>query len=229
MNLTVFKYAFRRGLNIVSLVANLGLPIVLILFARGIFDDASLGFLLIALMIMVGSFYMAKSIQEDKMTGVLMRILCGPVSMRSYLVQNFFASMIPAMLQAIIVCVLGVIIHGWQIEFAALLALSYSMLSASTIGMSFAWSCVFKNKESSSAAFIALLTFATFLGGFLIGLSSLPDILYYLGAILPGQWAVRSINELIAHGATGTYWLAILAMALFTIMFLLYGGKRRLV
>jgi len=71
----------RRGFNPVSVIANFFVPFSLLVFAQGLFDTNDLsgmnawGFLLVALTIMVGMFYMAKSIQNDKINGVLVRIL----------------------------------------------------------------------------------------------------------------------------------------------------------
>jgi ABC-type multidrug transport system permease subunit len=233
--MTVFKYAFRRSFNPVTIIANFALPLVLVAFASGMFEmqhtgpNDQWGFFLVAMTICVGSFYSAKSIQNDKMSGVLTRIIAGPITMRSYLVQNFMAAIIPCIALCLAVGGLGMAIHGWELQFAAALTLSYTMLAASSIGLSVAWSCLFENKESSAAVFTVLITFMSFTGGFLISLNALPDILYYGGAILPSHWVSRGIISLLDYGITSGWWLSILAMLLFTIAFLLYGGKRRLI
>jgi len=149
--------------------------------------------------------------------------------MRSYLIQNFFAAIIPAAILCLLLGFTGFILHGWYFDFALALSLIYIMLSASSIGLSFAWSCLFKSKEASAAMFTMLISLISFVGGFMIPLSMLPDVLYYGGALFPAHWASRGINNLLIYGVDFDYWLSILAMFLFTVAFLLFSGKRRLI
>jgi len=184
---------------------------------------------LVALLIIFGGFYIARSIQIDKMDGTIIRILAGPVTMRSYLVQNFLSAMIPMTVLSIFIGVLGLILHNWELYFAVGLAICYIFLAATSIGLSFVWSCIFKDKEASSAVFAVLLTAVASLSGLMIPLTMLPRFLQYFGAIFPAQWANRALDALVEYGMNGIFWLGILAMFLFTVAFLLYGGKRRLI
>jgi len=184
---------------------------------------------LVALLIIFGGFYIARSIQIDKMDGTIIRILAGPVTMRSYLVQNFLSAMIPMTVLSILISVLGIILHSWEMYFAVGVMLCYIFLAATSIGLSFVWSCIFKDKEASSAVFAVLLTAVASLSGLMLPMSMLPRPIQYLGAIFPAQWANRALEALFEYGLNGMFWLGILAMFLFTVAFLLYGGKRRLI
>ena len=233
--MTVFKYALLRGLKSpASLILNCVMPLLLII------RNPAMGFgiagpeqnrapFLVALMIIFGGFYIARSIQIDKMDGTIIRILAGPVTMRGYLVQNFLAAMIPMTLLSILIGVFGLVLHGWELYFAAGLAICYILLAATSIGLSFVWSCLFKDKEASSAVFAVLITAVATLSGLMIPFALLPNFLRYVGALFPAQWANRSLEALMDYGMGGQFWLGILAMALFTIAFMLYGGKRRLI
>ncbi|MCL2386926.1 MAG: ABC transporter permease [Defluviitaleaceae bacterium] len=223
MNLTVFKYSLRRGfLSPFSLIANCLLPVLAVIFL----DD---GFYILATSFMFGAFFMARGIQRDKIDGVVIRILAGPVTMRDYLVQNFFAAMIPMIGIIAIVCTLGVVIRGWGLLLAIPLALCYALLAATFVGLSFVWSCLFKDKESSVAVFTVLAMTAASIGGLTLPLEMLPTAIFYLGVLFPSHWAARAIGILLNYGITPMYWVCLLALILFAAAYLLYGGKRRII
>ena len=232
--MTVFKYAMRRGFTSpASLFLNCAMPLTLIIWngdidpeAGGIFNT---GILLAAMMIMFGAFMMARSIQLDKLDGTIVRILAGPITMRSYLVQNFFSAMIPMAVLSAIIGIVGVALHSWDISFATGLALCYALLAATSIGLSFVWSCIFKDKEASVAVFSVIITLMATLGGLMIPIDIMPDFLRRIGMVFPAHWAARAMGSLASYGMNGEYWLSLMAMFLFTAAFILYGGKRRMV
>ena len=234
-NMTVFKYAMLNGINRpMSLIINSIAPIGLTVFAERI--DTGLGmaggihFFLLAFVIMYGAFLMANSIQKDKVEGVLVRILAGPITLRSYLAQNFLAAIIPMALVSSVVGLLGHLIHDWGVTVAVGVVLIYIMLSASSIGLSFVWSCLFKDKEASLSGISVTLTMSALIGGLMMPLSMLPRAVYYIGMITPAHWTSRAIEQLVIYGEfTQMYWLGLLAVGMFTVAFILYGSKRRLV
>ena len=232
--MTVFKYALLRGLKSpASLILNCALPLLLVIRNQpiefGMPGGPNRMPFLVALLIIFGGFYIARSIQIDKMDGTIIRILAGPVTMTSYLVQNFLSAMIPMTVLSILIGVLGFAFNGWELYFAAGLTICYIFLAASSIGLSFVWSCLFKDKESSSAVFAVVMTAVATLSGLMIPFALLPNFLQYIGALFPAQWANRSMEALIDYGVNMHFWLGILAMFLFTVAFMLYGGKRRLI
>ena len=233
MNLTVFKYAMLRGIKTpMSIILNSVAPIGLTIFAGRInmFGAPYIELYLIAFMVMFGAFMMAGSIQKDKTEGVLIRILAGPVTLRSYLVQNFFAAMVPMMAVSAVIALLGFVMHDWSLTLCVGLFLVYIFLAATSIGLSFAWSCLFKDKEASMSGISLFLTFTAMLGGFMIPLAVLPDALFYIGMLFPAHWASRAIAQLVAYGEfTGMFGLSLVALTGFAAALILYGSKRRLV
>jgi len=230
-NMTVFKYALYNGVTKpLSLILNSIIPLVLVIFANRVnfFGVNNVVFSLLGFVIMYGAFLMANSIQKDKVEGVLTRILAGPITLRSYLIQNFFAAIIPMMAVSVVIGLLGYLLHGWEAQFTVGLVLVYIFLSATSIGLSFVWSCLFKDKEASLSGISVVITMTALLGGFMIPLSVLPDPIFYVGMITPPHWASRAIEQLVLYGEfTSMYWLGILALAMFAIAFILYGSKRR--
>jgi len=230
-NLTVFKHALYNGVTKpLSLIINSIVPLGLVIFADRINAFGATAYTLLGFIIMYGAFLMANSIQKDKVEGVLPRILAGPITLRSYLVQNFFAAIIPMAFVSAIIGLLGFLIHDWVGIFTIGLVLVYIFLSATSVGLSFVWSCLFKDKEASLSGISVVITMTALLGGFMIPLAVLPDPVYYVGMITPAHWASRAIEQLVLYGEfTQTYWLGLLALTLFTVAFILYGSKRRLV
>ena len=232
--MTIFRFALIKGLrNPGTFVFNCILPLVLI-FIRPLWtgDIFLSGFGLLVMVIWGGSFLMTQGILNDRADGALTRILSAPVSMFNYLVQNLLAFMIPMSLQVALLCILGMVLYNWSFMFALAVFLCYTMFTISSVAMSFAWNCMFKTKDSSFSSFSALVTFGTFISGVFVPLQMFPDgILQYVGAVLPAYWAMRGLNtlSLTEFAFTSEYWIAILAMFLFTMIFLLYGGKRRMI
>jgi len=229
----MFRYALKRGFfNPVALVLNCAVPIFLIIATRNQDMDVQFmrGIFLIAVSVMFGAFFMAKGIQDDRMEGVLLRILCGPVTMWDYLFQNLLGAAVPMVGLSVVIGGLGFVLHGWSLTFAIGIMVCYAFLAITSIGLSFLWSSIFKHKESSSAAFSAVATLISFVGGLLIPLGMLPDLLFYLGALFPAHWAARALEELVEYGRlTQMYGLSILVMMLFAVLFILLGAKRRLI
>jgi len=233
-NMTVFKYALLNGLTKpMSIVMNSIVPIILTIFSDRIntgFGGESRQFYLLAFVIMFGAFLMANSIQKDKVEGVLVRILAGPITLRSYLAQNFLAAIVPMSIVSVIIGVLGYAIHDWSMTLTIGLILCYILVSASSIGLSFVWSCLFKDKEASIAGISVMITMTALLGGLMLPLAILPTTIYYFGTIFPAHWASRAIEQLVLYNEfTNMYWLGLLAVGMFAVAFVLYGSKRRLV
>lgn len=234
INMTIFRFALIKGLrNPGTFVFNCILPLAFVLIRplwTGEFFIS--GFGLLVMIIWGGAFLMSQGILIDRQDGALTRILAAPVSMLNYLTQNLLAFMVPMTAQVILVVVLGMILYGWGLALALALFLCYTVFTISAVAMSFAWNCLFKSKDSSFSSFSVLVTFGTFISGAIIPIQAFPEgIVRYIGAVLPAYWAVRGLNtlSLTELTLTGNFWLSILAMILFAVAFLLYGGKRRLI
>lgn len=226
----IFKYSLINGLKSkAALAVNCILPLVLILIRPLWTGDLQLGFNLVAFMIMGGTFVISQGIMDDRTSGTVVRILAAPVTMFSYLMQKLFAYTVPLVVNIIVVCLVGYFLYDWSLYFAMALMLCYTVLTLACVALTFAWACLFKSKSNSLSAFSIVLTAMAMLGGLIIPIDLLPDVLQHVGAIFPSYWASNGIESLIQYGITGQYWLSIAVMLLFTAIFLLYGGKRRII
>lgn len=230
-NKTVFMYALRRGfLSYWTLTFNVVLPIIIIFIPIMWDDDGwATGYSYLALTLMTGAFFMAYGLIKDMISGTIIRILAGPITSRGYLIQNLLAAMLPMFIISVMLGALGIVLYGWGINFALAIALCYTLLSASSVGLAFAWSCLFKNEETSFSVFMLFIMMSAYLGGLVFPMDLLPITIQRFGALFPSHWAARAINNLQEYGANGEYWLSILTLILFTTAYILYGSKRRVI
>ena len=231
--MTIFKYTLIKGLrNPATLIFNCILPLILI-FIRPLWVGEVMPFSGFGLMVMViwgGSFFMAQGVLNDKEDGAITRILAAPVSMFRYLSENLLAYMVPLTVQIVLVSALSIILYDSGFMLALAMLICYTTFMISAVAMSFAWNCMFKSKQSSFSSFSAVVTFGSFVSGALVPIALFPEgIVQHIGAILPAYWAVRGMNSYLEFGFTVEYWVSIIAMLIFAIAFLLFGGKRRMI
>lgn len=228
--LTIFKYALLRVYrNPTSLILNAALPLVVI-FIPGLWQGKDpFGFSMIGVALMYGSFTAARGILNDKLDGTITRILASPITSFQYLAQNLMAAMTPLMAQILAVGIIGGMLYRWETGFTFLVMLIYFLFAAASVALSYAWSCLFKDKETSYAIFSVLMSLVAMVGGLFIPLAVLPDALRYVGALFPAFWVSNGILYLRGGNAMGTYWISIAALIMFSILYMVFGSKRRII
>jgi ABC-2 type transport system permease protein len=228
--LTVYKYALLRAMRSpFSLVLNAVLPLALILMPGLWQGDEPLGFSFIGVALMYGSFVAARGILNDRLEGTITRILTTPTSSFRYLLQNLLAAMTPLTGQILLIGILGNILHEWEIRFTLSIMLIYFLFAVASVAFSFAWSCLFKDKETSYAIFSVLMSVVAMLGGFFIPLSIMPNALRFIGALFPAFWTSNGLLYLRGGNAMGTYWISALVIFMFSVLYMIFGTKRRMV
>ena len=228
---TICKFALLRSLRSpVSLLFNAVLPLSLI-FIRGLWTgEGAIGFSFIGVALMYGSFMAARGILNDKLDGTITRIFTSPVTTLQYLSQNLMAVMTPLTVQILAVGIFGSILYGWGMGFALSLMLLYFVFAVASVAFSFAWSCMFKDREISYAMFSVLMSVVALLGGFFVPLQVLPNALRYIGALFPAYWVSNGILALRGwDGAMGSFWISAAVIALFAVLYMMYGSKRRII
>ncbi|MCL2401983.1 MAG: ABC transporter permease [Oscillospiraceae bacterium] len=235
--MTIFRFALLRGTrNPLTLLCTYILPIVLIL-VRPLWTDGGVGFggisggfSLLTIVTMSSAYLMSLSILTDKADGAIIRILAAPITMRRYLTENLAACAMPLLVQMVIVSTLGRILYSWSLTLSIAVFLCYTVLTIASVTMAFAWHCLFKKVEGNVVGFPLILFLTAFLGGLTFPVEAFPGPLQYAGVIFPAYWAVRGLSAVLETGAmNGAFWLGIAAMLLFSIAYLLYGGKRRII
>ena len=190
--LTIFKYALLRAYrNPVSIILNAALPLVVILIPGLWQGEEPFGFSIIGVMLMYGSFTAARGILNDKLDGTITRILTSPITSFQYLAQNLMAAMTPLMAQILAVCIIGGMLYEWETGFTLSVMLIYFLFAAASVAFLYAWSCLFKEKETSYAIFSVLMSLVAMVGGLFLPLAILPDALRYVGALFTGILGVK--------------------------------------
>ena len=233
--MTIFRFALRRSArNPLTLICTYFMPIALILIRPlwaggiGFFPDG--GFAILALLTMSSAYLMSLNILADKTDGAVIRILAAPITMRRYLMENLLSCAVPLFVQMGLVAILGAILYDWSVTLSLAVFLCYTILTLASVAMAFAWHCLFKSKADSGAGFSLVLFLTAFLGGVTFPVTVFPGLLEYVGAIFPVYWAMRGLRAVLDTGVMNEqFWIGIAAMSLFTVAFLLYGGKRRIV
>jgi len=228
--MTIFKFALTRAFkNVFTLIITAILPIGTILIRTMWEDDAINGFMLIALFLMIGAVLLSNNILKDKVDGVIPRILLGPVTMTDYFFQNLLACMIPLTLQSFSVGIIGVLLHDWTLSFGLALGLSYTLFSVAMTTLCFSFYALFREKETGNLGILAVTMMSAMLGGLTIPKSLLPITVQRVGALLPPHWISRSIYSLNTGEITLEFWIYQGILVLFAVIFLLFGGKRRMI
>lgn len=228
--LTVYKFALLRAWRSpLSLVFNAILPLALVLIPGLWSGQGAMGFSFIGVALMYGAFMAARGMVNDKLDGTLVRIFTTPITASQYLLQNLMAAMTPLAVQVLAVGIIGSLRYGWGTGFTLSLMLLYLLFAAASVAFSLAWSCLFKERETSYAVFAVLTNVVAMLGGFFIPLPIMPAALRYIGALFPAFWASNGILALQGGEAMGGYWISIAAITLFAVLYMVYGSKRRIV
>ncbi|MCL2864350.1 MAG: ABC transporter permease [Lachnospiraceae bacterium] len=234
--MTIFRYALLRGIRSpLSLICNCILPIFIVVFPP-FWRENGIGFglgpfSLLMMVVMSGAYLMSQSILVDKSDGAIVRIMAAPITLRRYFAENVLSSMVPLVIQSMLVSVLGFILHDWTAALSFAVFLCYTVLTIASITMSFAWHSLFlsNDKESSGAGFVTLLLLVAMVGGLTFPVEAFPGPLEYVGAIFPPYWAVRAMTNVLDVGyISGNFGLDIGVMLLFSVAYLLYGGSRKI-
>jgi len=159
---------------------------------------------------------------------ITMRIMSTPTKTATYLWQNLAACMVPLVVQIIFICAFGIIRYEWSLEVGLMLGVLYILFAMTAIGLAYAWAFLFKKKESEagSAIMMTLMIFTTMFGIF-FPVSQLNGWQGVMGMLFPTYWISVGIEELLYVGGFNSEMLAPMGiLALFTVLFLLYGSKR---
>ena len=226
--MTIFKFSLIRILrNPLTILLGLIIPIGLMLVS-GMWEEGGRGYYWIAFTLLLSAFPLTRGLQTDMRERVVVRIMSTPTKTVNYLWQNLLACLMPLVLQVIIICAFGLIRYDWSLEVAGMLGVLYILFAMTAIGLAYAWAFLFKNKEgeAGSAIMMSLMIFATMFGIF-FPVSELNGWQGVMGMLFPTYWISVGIEELLNVGGFNGDMLAPMGiLALFTLLFLLYGSKR---
>ena len=226
--MTIFKFALKRILrNPLSIILGLLFPIGLLLIP-GMWEEGGRGYYWLAFTLLISAFPLTRGLTTDMRDRVVIRIMTTPTTMLKYLTQNLLACIVPIFAQILIIGIFGMVRYNWSFEVTLLLLALYTLFSLTAIGLAYAWAFLFKKTdgEAGQAIMMTLMIFMTMFGIF-FPVDGLSGWQATMGMFFPTYWISIAIEELLYAGHFVTEMaLPMGILALFTIIFLLYGSKR---
>lgn len=228
--MVILKFALMRSLrNPIAILAGFVLPIMFMFISdmwlstgAGMIEGR--GYFMIPLVMLFGTFPLTQPMARERREKIVVRIMSTPTTTFKYLAQNLIACMIPLLIQVMIVCTLGAILHDWTASFILTIGALYLLFAATSVSFNFAWNCLFKNAELSFGVLAGVLTFAAFI--LMLPLALFPDAIRTAFMILPTYWIASGLDELLTYGTTAQLGISMGILGLFSVIFLLYGSKR---
>ena len=226
--MTMFKFALVRIIrNPFAIILGLVIPLGLLLISA-MWEEGGRGYYWIAFTLLLSAFPLTRGLQMDMKERVVMRIMSTPTTIFKYLWQNLAACMFPLILQIILICSFGMIRYDWSSEVAGMLGILYTLFAMTAIGIAYAWAFLFKNSEgeTGSAVMMTIMIFSSMFG-IMLPVEALSGWQETVGMIFPTYWVSVGIEKLLyVGGYSGEMLIPIGVLALFTMIFLLYGSKR---
>ena len=227
--MTIFYYTFIRVLRnkqtffVITLI-----PLIMIFIPTLWKENSLLGPTLYGMVILYGSFSLTKSIMTDRVNGTVIRIFSAPVKTSKYLYQTLLAYSILLTFQISLIILFGKLLYNWGFILALQLFLCYTVFATTSIGFCLAWNSLFRSKIMSDAVFSIVISFMSILGGIFIPINLLPDMLKRLGMVFPTYWLSNALISLNKNKDLQNYLLSIGILILFTVLYTIFGSKRRL-
>lgn len=227
--MTIFLFALKRSLQKKSLLVALCLIPFAMIFIRPLWVPQNpSGFSFLGMLILFSSFSLVRIIMTDRVTGVAVRIFAAPVTNFRYMTQNLFAFSSVLSAQIVVLISIGAIIHSWDTGMALSLIFCYIVFAVTSISFSLAWYGLFRSKVISDAAFGIVISFMSLFGGIFVPISLLPDVFRKIGMLFPTYWFSNALLAIQGQNSRIDYYISIIMMIMFSLVFLLYGSKRRL-
>lgn len=227
--MTIFYYTFIRVLRnkqtffVITLI-----PLIMIFIPMLWKEGSLLGLTLYGIIILYGSFLLTKSIMTDRVNGTVIRIFSAPVKTSKYLCQTLLAYSILLTFQISLIIFVGKLLYNWELILALQLFLCYTVFATTSIGFSLAWNSLFRSKVMSDSVFSVVISLMSILGGIFIPISLLPDMFKRLGMLFPTYWLSNALINLYENKDLQNYVLSIGILILFTVLYIIFGSKRRL-
>ncbi|KMK77925.1 ABC transporter permease [Alkalihalobacillus pseudalcaliphilus] len=228
--MTVFYYAFKRSIaNKTNLFFLFLFPVILIFFPSAEYwPHLPYGYQYFGLFLMFISLKLTGLILEDRMRGVVKRLAVAPISHLRYLTQNLIAYFIILVIQCGILIGGGVLI-GLELYQPFWLFILFVCFSLSAIGFSLMWISFFRSREMSMIIFVSVISLIAVLGGVMIPIELMPDVLQKVAIVFPTYWLAAGLDWVVFGDQGVKDFLAINGMLiLFTILFLIIGSARKL-
>ncbi len=229
--MTIFLYTLKRAFRSpVNLILICIVPLGLIFVPR--FGDFELpfGFHLYSELVFFISFFLIRTVSEDRGSGILTRIAAAPITHFRYLSQTLLAFACLLLTQNALMVLGGVLFHGGELARPLGLLAAYGAFSLVTLAFCLAMFSLIRVREVAYSSCSFLIVFFAAIGGSLWPTETLPVLLKRLSLVSPVYWLHNALRAVLGAGGPGDQFVLSLAvMLLLTLVFLMAGSKRRMV
>ena len=225
--MSIFTFALRENLRQkLTLPLLLLFPLVLLL-VPSMPGSLPMAFSLFGLLNFYSAFLLVRTVAEDRMRGVLVRIASSPISHAHYLTSHLAAGSLLLITQSLVLLVASFIVHGSGTTNYLLLFILYCSYSVMTLSFSLAWNTMFRSYTTSFALFSGVGSILCLVSGLTFPLRFLPPAMQRMVRVLPTYWLAHGLEALYEQ-AGASLLLAVVILLIFAGIFLLVGSRRRL-
>ncbi|WP_321300112.1 ABC transporter permease [uncultured Sphaerochaeta sp.] len=225
--MSIFTFALKENLRQkLTLPLLLLFPLVLLL-VPSMPGSLPMSFSLFGLLNFYSAFLLVRTVAEDRMRGVLVRIASSPISHTHYLTSHLAAGSLLLILQSLVLLVASFIVHGSGTTNYLLLFILYCSYSVMTLSFSLAWNTMFRSYTTSFALFSGVGSILCLVSGLTFPLRFLPPAMQRMVRVLPTYWLAHGLEALYEQ-AGASLLLAVVILLIFAGIFLLVGSRRRL-
>lgn len=225
--MSIFTFALRENLRQkLTLPLLLLFPLVLLL-VPSMPGSLPMSFSLFGLLNFYSAFLLVRTVAEDRMRGVLVRIASSPISHAHYLSSHLAAGSLLLILQSLVLLVASFIVYGSGTTNYLLLFILYCSYSVMTLSFSLAWNTMFHSYTTSFALFSGVGSILCLVSGVTFPLRFLPPSMQRMVRVLPTYWLAHGLEALYEQ-AGASLLLAVVILLIFAGIFLLVGSRRRL-
>jgi ABC-2 type transport system permease protein len=228
--MTIFRFAIKRSFRRIPTLIALCVVPALMIFVGPLWagTDAD-GPTVYGIVVLYTAYLIVRTVMTDRVGGTIVRIYSAPVTPLGYLSENLLAAMVLVSAQIVIMIAAGTLLYRWSLMSALTLWVCYTVFGACAVGFSLAWVSLFRSRDLSDAVFSIVVSFMTILGGIFMPLAILPGVFEKIGMLFPVYWFTNAVMRVQGNAeAQYGYWVSLAVLAIYTGVFLVFGGTRRL-
>ncbi|HDP94988.1 MAG TPA: ABC transporter permease [Candidatus Aminicenantes bacterium] len=183
------------------------------------FDHVIPGILVHMLMILI-LIYGGITVMIDRQSGILTRIISGPVSRAELWKGKFLGRLLVGLLQAVMLMGLGLILFKLNLGNPTLSFLIILLFSATMASLSIFLGSVFRKEEVIIGLAILFANLFAALGGCWWPIEVVPPVVRAVGMVVPAWWAMDAFHKVIFfHKGLETLWLHYTILLGYTALF----------
>lgn len=177
--------------------------------------------------LMFGASSTSDEILKDRERKTYFRILSSEVSERQYLLGNFMANFLRALLQIIVILIIMMYVLKIKtyVPFLDMLII-LSSFSITAIGLGMLVVSFSKSSNQSNGLMNLIVTPSCMLGGCFWNISLMPNSLQKVSNFVPQKWAIDAITKIQNGGSLYSIRLNLLIIMLFALVFFLISAYK---